>query len=343
MTAPDDSAAEPSLRRLGALARAALARYELGRTEVSFHGFETNVLYRVRVASGERFMLRLAEPGWRTRTDLRSEASWLAALARDTGVAAPRVVPTRAGATVVPLSVPGVPGTWHATLMTWVPGRLLGHYLTAGNLAKLGALFAELHQHGASWSPPAGFTRRRFEHWLSRGEVDLVTSRAEAATGGARAPSGPALPAAARDWLDRMDRLVEGAYAAIDRSDLRVIHCDLWHDNVKLHRGVLHPFDFEDTVWGFRAHDIAMAMLDLLETTGVDRYAGLLAAFRGGYEAHLAWPADPIEPFQIGRLLWTINWVARHEAHALARMVERHVPVFDHYVRTGEVALPADG
>jgi Ser/Thr protein kinase RdoA (MazF antagonist) len=140
-----------------------------------------------------------------------------------------------------------------------------------------------------------------------------------------------------------MHRHVELAYAAIDRSDLRVIHCDLWHDNIKLHRGVLHPIDFEDTVWGFRAHDIAMAMLDLLEATDEGRYCELLAAFRRGYEADMAWPDDCIEPFQIGRLLWKINWVARHQPQGLMRMVEGHVPLFDHYEQTGRVAQPPAG
>jgi len=59
-------------------------------------------------------------------------------------------------------------------------------------------------------------------------------------------------------------------------------------------------------------------MLDLLETTGETRYGGLLAAFRRGYEAGMAWPDNPMEPFQIGRLLWKINWVARYQPHALA-------------------------
>jgi Ser/Thr protein kinase RdoA (MazF antagonist) len=137
-----------------------------------------------------------------------------------------------------------------------------------------------------------------------------------------------------------MHRHVELAYAAIDRSDLRVIHCDLWHDNIKLYRGVLHPLDFEDTVWGFRAHDIAMAMLDLLETTDETRYAELLAAFRRGYEAHMAWPEDAIEPFQIGRLLWKINWVARHQPQWLASTIERHIPVFEEYEQSGQIIRP---
>jgi Ser/Thr protein kinase RdoA (MazF antagonist) len=326
------------LRRLAASARAALHHYDLDRPDATFHAFETNLLYRVTTASGERYVLRLAVPGWRTLTDLRSEAAWLEALAHDTRVGAPRIVPTRSGERVWPLEAPDVPGTWNAMLMTWVPGRLLGHFLSERNLEKLGGLFAELHHHAATWTPPPGFTDRRFEHWLSRGEENLVT-------GGARAEqrAGDVLSTDARELLDRVDRSVDRAYAAIDRSDLRVIHCDLWHDNVKLDHGALHPFDFEDTVWGFRAHDIAMAMLDLLESTGEVRYAALLPAFRRGYEAQLAWPADPIEPFQVGRLLWKVNWVARHAPDRLARMVERHVPVFEHFLRTGGVVLPPDG
>jgi Ser/Thr protein kinase RdoA (MazF antagonist) len=221
--------------------------------------------------------------------------------------------------------------------MSWVPGRLLRHYLTERYLEKMGALFAALHHHGASWTPPAGFTTRRFEHWISRGEDNLIAGDGQSAT---MSPVA-ALPARWRDLLDRMHRHVESAYAAIDRSDLRVIHCDLWHDNIKLHRGALHPFDFEDTVWGFRAHDIAMAMLDLLEDTDGERYPRLLAAFRRGYEAHLAWPEDPIEPLQVGRLLWKVNWVARRQPEWLGRMVERYVPAFEQYERTGRVVYPA--
>ena len=321
------------LRRLRDLAFAAVAHYDLRGPEIVYHGFDTNLHFRVTTASGERFMLRLASPGWRTFEDLWSEALWLDALGRETDVSAPRIVPARSGEYVLPMAGPGVPKTWNASLMSWVPGRLLGHYLTERNLEKMGMLFAELHHHGAAWTPPPGFTPRRFEHWLSRGEENLIA-------GGGQAGAAEAQPIPARELLDRMHRHVELAYAAIDRADLRVIHCDLWHDNIKLDRGVLHPLDFEDTVWGFRAHDIAMAMLDLLEAADDGRYPELLAAFRRGYKACMAWPDDPIEPFQIGRLLWKINWVVRYQPQRLASTVEGHVPVFEQYERTGRVVRP---
>ncbi len=311
-----------------------MASYDLQDPQIAYHAFETNLLYRVTTAAGKRFMLRLAAPGWRTFEDLHSEALWLNALGRDTAVPVPSITPARSGEFVLPICLPGSPKIWNATLMSWVPGRLLGHYLTMRNLEKMGGLFAELHQHGAAWVPPVGFTTRRCEHWLSRGEENLIVEGGQAMA---------ALPARSRDLLDRMHRQVEAAYAAIDRSDLRVIHCDLWHDNIKLYRGVLHPLDFEDTIWGFRSHDIAMAMLDLLETAGEARYSELLAAFRRGYEATMTWPDDPIEPLQIGRLLWKINWIARHESQWLASMVERHIPVFEHYEQTGQVVCPPVG
>ncbi|TFH05003.1 MAG: hypothetical protein E4H09_02725, partial [Spirochaetales bacterium] len=122
-----------------------------------------------------------------------------------------------------------------------------------------------------------------------------------------------------------------------DRSDLRVIHCDLWHDNIKLHRGRLLPFDFEDTVWGFRIHDIAMAMLDLLEDTGTHRYRELLPEFRRGYESILPWPDGEMEIFQVGRLLWKVNWFARFQRQWLERFVKSHLPTFREYERTGIV------
>ena len=143
-----------------ALAELALQNFPISQPEIQYHSTHTNVFFRVTADSGERFMLRLASPGWRTFQDLNSEAMWLQALSRDTNIPVPRVILSRAGDTVLPLSLPGLPEVWNATLMTWVPGRLLGRYLTAQNLEKMGELFAKLHIHGAAFNPPPGFTTR---------------------------------------------------------------------------------------------------------------------------------------------------------------------------------------
>ena len=305
-------------RRVAGLAEQALRAYDLEVRAMRVHTFATNLLYRVRSDTGERFVLRMAYPGWRTLVDLEAEAAWLEALQRDTDVGAPAVVRARDGQAVLPVRGPGVPDVWHATLMTWVEGRSLAHHLDATNLARLGELFARLHLHGRAWTPPAGFSQRRFEAFSSRGEPDALFE------GGAIDDLGGddrAAFLAARGWVER-------AYAGLDRADLRVIHCDLWHENVKLHRGRLRPFDFEDTVWGFRLHDLAMGLLDLLETVGPERYPDLLAACREGYERRLPWPEGDLEVLQIGRLLWKANWVARFQPASFGAMGAAYGRVF---------------
>ena len=324
------------LRRLHRLAQDAIEQYDLDEPLIEFHVFETNLLYRVTTRSGTKYILRLASPGWRTLSDLESESMWLDALRRDTDIPVPRVIRTRSGDGVFPAAMPEVPTPWNATLMSWLPGRILGRYLSTNNIEKLGRLFAQLHEHGATWTPPSRFTKRRFEHWLSRGEPNLLIGNASDA--------GPAIaatiPESHLELLWKVHTCVEEAYAEVERSDLRVIHCDLWHDNVKLRRGVLAPFDFEDTIWGFRAHDIAMAMLDLLEDTDDSRYPALLAAFRRGYESKLEWPNVAIEPFYLGRLLWIMNWTVRFRPDWLSNSVRKHVPIFENYFRTGTILQP---
>lgn len=315
------------LRRLRRVAEAALQRYDLDVLRFELVARATNRIYRVRTSDGRSYALRLAQPGWRTLSDLESEALWLEAIARDTDIPAPRIVRALDGDSVVVCAVDGVPTPRHATLMSWLPGALLGRHLDEPNLEKLGELFGQLHIHGARWKPPTGFTTRTFDQIFARGEPDVVFDPAQAE---AHTPDSLRV-------MRRMREVVDAAYAALDPADLRVIHSDLWHDNVKLHGGVLHPFDFEDTVWGYRLYDIAMAMLDLYEAGDANRYEDLLAAFRRGYERQLDWPEGEMAVLQIGRILWRVNWVARFQRPHLANNLAFNTMLFERYLKTGKL------
>ena len=316
------------LRRIHALAyNTVKVAFGLHGADVSLYCFATNPLYSVRTREGNRLILRMGYPGWRTLQDLQSEALWLSALNRDTDIGAP--VPIRAvdGRYVVPATGQGVPYTWNATLMSWLDGRLLEYYLTPSNLRKFGTLFARLHVHGGEWKPPSGFSDRLFDSYLSRGEPELLFSR-------------KVLNAMARDRRNTLlwarERVAE-EYASLDRRDLRAIHCDLWHENVKVRHGKLYPFDFEDTVRGFRLHDLAMGLLDLLETVGNDRYADLLPFFRKGYEEVLPWPSGCLEVLQIGRMLWMSNWYARFHGSGLDNNLDGTVAAIEDFRKTGRL------
>jgi Ser/Thr protein kinase RdoA (MazF antagonist) len=135
---------------------------------------------------------------------------------------------------------------------------------------------------------------------------------------------------------ERADR----AYRDLPGHDLRVIHCDLWHENLKLHRGVLHPFDFEDTVRGYRLHDLAMGLLDLAEDFGVERYEVLFPAVRAGYERHLPWPEGDLVALQMGRVIWRLNWIARHQRRWLPEEAEFCADLFARVRRSGRLVDP---
>ena len=323
-------------RRLRALALNALAQYDLDLRDLRLLGVYTNFLYRVRTTDGATYVLRVCTPGWRTETDLRSEAMWLQALHRDTDLGAPVPVAARSGEFVIEATAPTVPGVRRSLLMSWLPGPLLAADLSEANLCAMGALFARLHAHGARWTPPQGFTQRRMDREYARDEEDVLFSCQEGFT-----PH-------TREVMERAWGMVDGAFRRLygapadgrGAPGLQVIHNDLHHENIKRSRGRLRPFDFEDTIWGYPVQDIAMAMQDLMLDVAPQAYDPLLDAFRQGYEAHAAWPEGyegQIDAFRVGRLFWVANYVARYQRPYLRQHVDWTARMVEGFLETGRL------
>ena len=318
------------LKRLRSLAIDALKHYDFDVRQVRLVGRFTNTLFRVSTVDGGAFALRVCTPGWRTDTDLQSEALWLNALASDPEIGAPRILPARDGRLIVISDAAGVPEPRRCILMSWLPGIPLGKRLNQDNLIKMGVLFARLHRFSRGFMPPAGFTQRRMDRIFARGEPDVLFGK----------EFESAFTPENRVVFERTRQQVETTCANLyaDPAGLIVIHNDLWHDNIKLYRGRLYPFDFEDTVWGYPVQDIAMALQDLMSDTSASEFEGLQAAFRHGYESLEAWPESytgQIDTLRAGRLLWVANYVARFEQPYLAKHIERVAPLLQHYLETG--------
>jgi Ser/Thr protein kinase RdoA (MazF antagonist) len=311
------------------MARAALAEFPVEPRRIQFVALNTNAVYRVSTAT-ETYALRIAQPGWRTADDLRLAAAWQVALATETDLVVPMPVAARSGDTVVTVSGGATDPDRSATLEAWMPGGLLGRRLTTRNARRFGGLFAAMHVHGRRWQPSAQLAPCRvFEGTLSRGEPDVWA--AAACTAGSLERDVAVIREAAE--LTRL------AYAALDPDDRQIIHCDLHHDNVKLWRGRLCPFDFEDTVVGHRSHDIAMAMLDLFDDVGPAAYPPMLDAFRTGYTAVEPWPDADLLPFQIGRRIWVLNWIARHHPDDLPHAVPSFARAIEQTLQHGRLTL----
>ena len=58
------------LKRISNLAASAVDLYDIDVTRMYLYCFATNPLYAVHTTDGERFILRMAYPGWRTLEDV---------------------------------------------------------------------------------------------------------------------------------------------------------------------------------------------------------------------------------------------------------------------------------
>ncbi len=344
-----------SLRRL---AFTALRHYDLDIRDLRLVGQYTNTLFRARAADGQPYLVRLCRPAWRTLTDLRSEAAWLQSLSQDPRIGAPAPVMARSGDFVVEFApgevietglppvpdlaglLPGSRGEPRRCMVTtWIPGVSMAKRMTEENFAEMGVLFARLHEQALKFAPPPGFTTRRMDAIYARGEVDELF--------GERFHS--AFTSRSREVYLRTRQVVEDAYRRLfGEPGMRVIHNDLWHGNIQVQRAGrlrsgprLHPLDFEDIIWGYPVHDLAMALFDLSREVPPGDFERLRACLRAGYESCLPWPESApaqLDTFRAGRMIWVTNFVALYEEPYLEQHIAWNARVFEKFLETGEVS-----
>ncbi len=271
-------------RRLRRLAEAALPAWDLDVQRIRLLSNSWNCVFRVDAAQG-RFVLRVGLPGLgQTPGTVRSEAEFMAALAAESDLSVPAPLRARDGRLTVMAGAPGVPEVRICVVFGWVSGEDLAADITPANWRKHGALHARIHEFASAWTPPDEFEIADFTHTLhfpgpgAIWEAELFGQ--EALLREARAASD--------------DRI-----AAIRRRDpVIVTHGDLHQWNVKVHRGVLSPIDFEDVMWATRGLDVATS---LYYVSRRGDYPALRDAFRAGYESVAPWVEG--EPGEIDRLL----------------------------------------
>jgi Ser/Thr protein kinase RdoA (MazF antagonist) len=211
-------------------------------------------------------VLRLHRQGYHTKPEIASELAWLTALQDLPGLNAVRPIPGAQG------------------LVTEIDGRFLvafapidGQELQPGDdlarwFAPLGEITARLHLHARAWTPPPGFTRKRWDvetilgtnphwgHWRQAHGLD---------------GQGEALLARATDAL--ATKL--NTYGTAPET-FGLIHADLRLANLMVNGDRLTAIDFDDCGFGWWAYDLASA-LSFIETD--PRLPDLIALWRDGY------------------------------------------------------------
>ena len=211
-------------------------------------------------------ILRLHRQGYHTRPEIASELAWLTALQDLPGLNAVRPIPGGQG------------------LVTEIDTRFLvafaplkGQELQPGDdlarwFAPLGEITARLHLHARQWTPPQGFTRKRWDvdtilgtqphwgHWRQAQGLDR---------------DGEALLARATEALAAELH----AYGTAPEV-FGLIHADLRLANLMVDGDRLTAIDFDDCGFGWWAYDLASA-LSFIETD--PRLPDLIAQWVAGY------------------------------------------------------------
>ncbi len=211
-------------------------------------------------------VLRLHRHGYHTGPEIASELAWLTALQDLPGLNTTRPIPGAQG------------------LVTMLDGRFLvafapidGQELQPGDdlarwFAPLGEITARLHLHARHWTPPQGFTRKRWDvetilgshphwgHWRKAQGLE---------------PQGEALLSRATDLLAANLQ----AYGTGPET-FGLIHADLRLANLMVNGDTLTAIDFDDCGFGWWTYDLAAA-LSFIETD--PRLPDLIARWVEGY------------------------------------------------------------
>jgi Ser/Thr protein kinase RdoA (MazF antagonist) len=211
-------------------------------------------------------ILRLHRQGYHSKPEIASELAWLTALRDLPGLNTTRPIPGAQG------FVTELDGRY---LVAFAP--LAGQELQPGDdlarwFAPLGEITARLHLQSRAWTPPPGFTRKRWDvktilgprphwgHWKQAQGLDQL---------------GETLLARATETLAAKLH----AYGT-GPEVFGLIHADLRLANLMVDGDRLTAIDFDDCGFGWWAYDLASA-LSFIETD--PRLPDLISAWVDGY------------------------------------------------------------
>jgi Ser/Thr protein kinase RdoA (MazF antagonist) len=232
------------------IAMQALAAFDLAspRLKLLNHGF--NTIFRVDTSDGLRFALRLGINTLRSQANLRAELAWLTALAAETTLKLPHIVPTRSGEAfqLIPSALVG--HDLPAVLFAWLPGRNIDENITNENMQAVGRAMALLHQQARQWVLPAGCALPLVQDVLVGMDNHLATMPNDQVL-------GHALPDARRELFLQVLAQAQAAQDQLYHEQTPMaLHFDLHNWNLKWYRKQLAVFDFDDAAWGMAAQDL---------------------------------------------------------------------------------------
>ena len=277
----------------------ALAHWGFEGASVQLAAARENTVYAVD-HDGARYALRLHRIGYRDDAELVSELQWMDGLT-SAGMNLPRPVPSSAGQFIH--TIDGV----SVDILTWLDGRpmrlggsMIDHPDITAIYYQLGQSMATLHHVSDEWTPPANFTRARWDADGLMGEDPQW----------GRFWENPHLSALQIKQMKAFQADALRRLQAHPEWDFGLIHADLVPDNVLIHhhngQDKLYMIDFDDSGFGYRLFDLATTLHHAARTDNYDAYHHALLA---GYQDRRALDLDGLRLFQAIRALSYVGWI----------------------------------
>ena len=256
-----DMTVDEQIASLDACLAEILGQYELGRYETESINHEFNSSFKVTLASGEKFALRINVNSSRSIENLNAEIAWVSSIK---SVLLPKPQLNNAGS--------AVSFGWHeasgrklpAVLYSWLEGEEPGDEPTNEQLFAMGAAMAKLHLESADFQLP-----------IDAKLPDLTDVFWETPN----FLTGPESKLSEDERLKVAEVLtkIESAVATLrGENELQPIHADLHPWNVMWREGEIAVFDFDDSGMGLPIQDL-MTSLYYLDTPEQDE--ALLAGY----------------------------------------------------------------
>ncbi len=226
------------------VARQALVQFGLSQFTLTLVQHAYNTTFKVATPHGV-FALRINVNSDRTVEQVRGEVAWVEVLSRDPGVSVPSPHQTLEGEPLVLIESPYFPGPLVVVLYEWA----LGRHVHRNPPSKIGFLIGQtmvrLHQSASTFEFPDGASRPLMESVLEGLEWQVPET----------------------DAFCRPYQLATEALARHSTASPRITHFDIHLGNIKLEKGQLHLFDFDDCVLAWPMIDAAQSMFYLRHST----------------------------------------------------------------------------
>jgi Ser/Thr protein kinase RdoA (MazF antagonist) len=282
-----------------ALVEEALAHYELDVSDCAEVRVTNNAVFRLHTPGGD-YALRIHRPGYRPPQQIRSELTFVAALAERSEVVVPHPVRARSGDVVAFIEAGGE--VRYASVVTWLDGavRRPGHGAGRATLFRIGQALGRIHRFSETFDPPDSF---ELPTWDIATLFDAERLRLIEST-------------SHRQLVDQVVLRAGDLFAELIRTPgtYGVLHHDFILLNCLHSRRQTAVIDFDDCGWGFYLQDLGGLLGNLKDYRS---YRELRGWFVDGYESVRPFPSADEQDLELMialRHCTTVLWLLERRA-----------------------------